>query len=135
MILISQSLPRGLARPCLYGLHSPAVSFSLAMVPGVLPIGCGNFPQMRFSLTGTSLCVQVDLALEARHLWQFNFNFRKRRGVRFPLPVYPLVEAGVLVETFEAGESITRYISSPGNRFNSRHGFVMTCSMCLSAAD
>ncbi|KAK9788286.1 hypothetical protein WJX73_008757 [Symbiochloris irregularis] len=63
---------------------------------------------------------QVDLALEARHLWQFNFNFRKRKGVRFPLPVYPLVEASVLVETFEAGESIKHYISSPGNRFNSK---------------
>ena len=63
---------------------------------------------------------QVDLALEARHLWQFNFNFRKRQGVRFPFPIYPLVEAEVLVETFEAGSSISNYIAAPGNRFNSR---------------
>lgn len=63
---------------------------------------------------------QVDLALEARHLWQFNFNFRKRHGVRFPFPIYPLVEAEVLVETFEAGTGISSYIAAPGGRFNSQ---------------
>ena len=46
--------------------------------------------------------VQVDLAREARHLWQFNYNFRHSRHVTFPYPVYPLVSDEVLVETFEA---------------------------------
>ncbi len=45
---------------------------------------------------------QVDLAREARHLWQFNYNFRHSRYVTFPYPVYPLVSDEVLVETFEA---------------------------------
>ena len=46
--------------------------------------------------------MQVDLAREARHLWQFNYNFRHSRHVTFPYPVYPLVSDEVLVETFEA---------------------------------
>ena len=37
------------------------------------------------------LAVQVDLALEGRHLWQFNWNFRDTAGIRFPYPIYPLV--------------------------------------------
>ena len=44
----------------------------------------------------------MDLAREARHLWQFNYNFRHSRYVTFPYPVYPLVSDEVLVETFEA---------------------------------
>ena len=32
-----------------------------------------------------ALSGQVDLALEARHLWQFNYNFRHARNVRPPL--------------------------------------------------
>ena len=47
------------------------------------------------------LVYQVDLAREARHLWQFNYNFRHSRYVTFPYPVYPLVSDEVLVETFE----------------------------------
>ncbi len=37
------------------------------------------------------MVVQVDLALEGRHLWQFNWNFRDTAGIRFPYPIYPLV--------------------------------------------
>ena len=33
----------------------------------------------------------MDLALEGRHLWQFNYNFRHHPNVRFPWPIYPLV--------------------------------------------
>ena len=33
----------------------------------------------------------MDLALEGRHLWQFNWNFRDTAGIRFPYPIYPLV--------------------------------------------
>lgn len=67
------------------------------------------------------LCAQVDLALEARHLWQFNYNFRHVRHVRFPFPIYPLVAPEVLVETFEEGEGISRYVADPGrSTFKSR---------------
>ncbi len=37
----------------------------------------------------------MDLAQEGRHLWQFNYNFRKQRRVRFPYPIYPLVSPEV----------------------------------------
>ena len=67
--------------------------------------------------------VQVDLALEARHLWQFNYNFRHSRNVRFPYPIYPLVAPEVLVETYEAGEGISSYVADPGrSTFKSRCG-------------
>ncbi len=52
--------------------------------------------------------LQVDLSLEAQNLWQFNYNFRHDDRIRFPLPIYPLVAPQVLVETFEAGEGISR---------------------------
>lgn len=56
---------------------------------------------MHFSAVPFLVWVQVDLAREARHLWQFNYNFRHSRHVTFPYPVYPLVSDEVLVETFE----------------------------------
>lgn len=64
----------------------------------------------------------MDLALEARHLWQFNYNFRHSRNVRFPYPIYPLVAPEVLVETYEAGEGISSYVADPGrSTFKSRY--------------
>ena len=63
----------------------------------------------------------MDLSREARHLWQFNYNFRNSRHVRFPFPIYPLVAPEVLVETFEEGEGIARYVAiGPGGAYNSR---------------
>ncbi len=56
---------------------------------------------------------QVDLAREARHLWQFNYNFRHSRYVTFPYPVYPLVSDEVLVETFEARNPCAQPLSCP----------------------
>ncbi|KAA8519898.1 hypothetical protein F0562_014192 [Nyssa sinensis] len=53
---------------------------------------------------------QVDLAREAAHLSRFIYNFRSWRDVSFPKPVYPLVHPAVLVETFEQGESVSRYV-------------------------
>ena len=64
-------------------------------------------------LTGRCCCVvrqQVDLAREAAQLSRFNYNFRHVRSVSFPRPVYPLVHPEVLVETFEAGQSVARYV-------------------------
>lgn len=37
----------------------------------------------------------MDLAQEGRHLWQFNYNFRKQPHIRFPYPIYPLVSPEV----------------------------------------
>ncbi|PIN09160.1 putative unusual protein kinase [Handroanthus impetiginosus] len=53
---------------------------------------------------------QVDLAREAAHLSRFIYNFRRWKDVSFPKPVYPLVHPAVLVETFEQGESVSRYV-------------------------
>lgn len=44
-----------------------------------------------------SLPCQVDLAREASNLQRFNYNFRRTDHVRFPVPLYPLVSADVLV--------------------------------------
>jgi aarF domain-containing kinase len=63
---------------------------------------------------------QVDLAREAHNLWRFGHNFRKTRSVHFPAPLYPLVAPDVLVETYEPGVSISRYIADPGNPINRR---------------
>jgi aarF domain-containing kinase len=53
---------------------------------------------------------QVDLAREAAHLSRFIYNFRRWKDVSFPKPVYPLVHPAVLVETYEHGESVSRYV-------------------------
>ncbi|XP_073048140.1 uncharacterized protein [Primulina eburnea] len=53
---------------------------------------------------------QVDLAREAAHLNRFIYNFRRWKDVSFPKPVYPLVHPAVLVETFEHGECVSRYV-------------------------
>ncbi|KAL6856078.1 hypothetical protein ACP4OV_018880 [Aristida adscensionis] len=53
---------------------------------------------------------QVDLSREAAHLSRFIYNFRKWRHVSFPKPLYPLVHPSVLVETFENGESVSRFM-------------------------
>ncbi|KAG0497111.1 hypothetical protein HPP92_001802 [Vanilla planifolia] len=53
---------------------------------------------------------QVDLAREAAHLSRFIYNFRRWKDVSFPKPLYPLVHPAVLVETFEDGESVARYV-------------------------
>uniref|UniRef100_A0A0D3GSB9 ABC1 atypical kinase-like domain-containing protein n=1 Tax=Oryza barthii TaxID=65489 RepID=A0A0D3GSB9_9ORYZ len=53
---------------------------------------------------------QVDLSREAAHLSRFIYNFRRWRHVSFPKPLYPLVHPSVLVETFENGESVSRFM-------------------------
>eukprot|EP01018_Ginkgo_biloba_P015466 Gb_32291 [translate_table: standard] len=63
---------------------------------------------------------QVDLAREAAHLSRFLYNFRRWKDVSFPKPLYPLVHPAVLVETYEQGESVARYVDQPdgNNRIN-----------------
>lgn len=53
---------------------------------------------------------QVDLSREAAHLSRFIYNFRRWRHVSFPKPLYPFVHPSVLVETFENGESVSRFM-------------------------
>ena len=54
----------------------------------------------------------MDLGREAFHLHAFNYNFRKlRASVSFPVPLYPLAAPQCLVETYEAGEHISRYVA------------------------
>lgn len=53
---------------------------------------------------------QVDLSREAAHLNRFIYNFRRWRHVSFPKPLYPFVHPSVLVETFENGESVSRFM-------------------------
>ncbi|RIA05430.1 hypothetical protein BRARA_K00251, partial [Brassica rapa] len=53
---------------------------------------------------------QVDLSREASHLSRFIYNFRGWKDASFPKPVFPLVHPSVLVESFEHGESVARYV-------------------------
>lgn len=66
------------------------------------------------------MLTQVDLAREAAHLSRFLYNFRQWKDVSFPRPLYPLVHPAVLVETYEQGESVSRFVElSEKNRINS----------------
>ncbi|KAG2497982.1 hypothetical protein HYH03_004241 [Edaphochlamys debaryana] len=62
---------------------------------------------------GGPLREQLDLSVEASHLSRFNANFRAWSNVRFPVPLFPLVTADVLVESFEEGDLISRYVRQP----------------------
>ncbi|KAI4962881.1 hypothetical protein ZWY2020_024688 [Hordeum vulgare] len=53
---------------------------------------------------------QVDLSREASNLHRFRHNFRRWRHVSFPEPLYPLVHPAVLIESFENGESVARFV-------------------------
>ncbi|XP_077639468.1 putative aarF domain-containing protein kinase 2 [Lonchura striata] len=53
---------------------------------------------------------QIDLRYEARNLDRFRQNFLDVDFVKFPTPLWPLVTADVLVETFEESEPISRYL-------------------------
>ncbi|KAL5648906.1 hypothetical protein ACJX0J_039715, partial [Zea mays] len=52
----------------------------------------------------------IDLAREAAHLSRFIYNFRRWKDVSFPRPLYPHVHPAILVETYEHGESVSRYV-------------------------
>lgn len=61
---------------------------------------------------GGPLQEQLNLAVEAANLSRFAHNFRRWRNVKFPTPLYPLVRPDVLVESFEHGNVIKRYVKS-----------------------
>ncbi|KAL0040620.1 hypothetical protein WJX77_012568 [Trebouxia sp. C0004] len=88
-----------------------ALMLRLAWLAALLPAVRQLRLQETLAQFAAPLQEQVDLSLEAQNLWQFNFNFRHDDCISFPLPIYPLVAPQVLVETFEAGEGISRYIA------------------------
>lgn len=85
----------------------------IAHLAGILP----GFAWMRLHESVQQfrgpLFEQVDLRREADNLRTFNANFRSWKDVRFPVPVDPLVESSVLVETFEHGLCIAAFWDSP----------------------
>ncbi|KAH9538519.1 hypothetical protein CY35_15G010300 [Sphagnum magellanicum] len=88
---------------------------------------CGFFPGLRWLRLHESvqqfasfMLTQVDLSREAAHLSRFIYNFRRWKDVSFPKPLYPLVHPAVLVESYEQGESVARFVDRPGKtRLNS----------------
>ncbi|XP_013413093.1 uncharacterized aarF domain-containing protein kinase 2-like [Lingula anatina] len=54
---------------------------------------------------------QLDLCHEARNLDTFADNFADVPSVRFPRPLWPYVKHNVLVETFEEGKPISKFIT------------------------
>uniref|UniRef100_A0A8C5UJ31 AarF domain containing kinase 2 n=1 Tax=Malurus cyaneus samueli TaxID=2593467 RepID=A0A8C5UJ31_9PASS len=56
------------------------------------------------------VAIKIDLRYEARNLERFRQNFLDVDFVKFPTPLWPLVTADVLVETFEESEPISRYL-------------------------
>ncbi|KAL0042711.1 hypothetical protein WJX79_008376 [Trebouxia sp. C0005] len=88
-----------------------ALMLRLAHLASLLPAVRQLRLQETLAQFAAPLQEQVDLSLEAQNLWQFNYNFRHDDCITFPLPIYPLVAPQVLVETFEAGEGISRYIA------------------------
>lgn len=56
-----------------------------------------------------NMLAQLDMRLEADHLYTFRYNFRNFPNVTFPAPIENLTSDAVLVETFEKGESISNY--------------------------
>lgn len=82
---------------------------------------------------GGPLKEQLDLSVEAQHLTRFNTNFASWGNVTFPQPLYPLVAPSVLVESFEEGQLISRYVRTPG-RLNvslARGGVTLFLKMML----
>ncbi|KAL4448975.1 hypothetical protein ABPG77_007692 [Micractinium sp. CCAP 211/92] len=84
-----------------------------AQVLAALPVV--GTPQVKESVMqfGAPLREQLDLVTEAAHLDAFSRNFRHWSGVSFPQPAdAPLVSSEVLVETFEEGELISKYVGT-----------------------
>ncbi|KAL3130565.1 hypothetical protein ABBQ38_008372 [Trebouxia sp. C0009 RCD-2024] len=88
-----------------------ALMLRLAGLASLLPGLRGLRLEETLAQFAAPLQEQVDLSLEAENLLQFNLNFKKHAAVCFPVPIYPLVAPEVLVETFQEGDSISRYIA------------------------
>ena len=73
----------------------------------------------------------VDLSREAAHLNCFLYNFRRSTDVSFPNPLYPLLHPTVLVETYEQGESVARYVDQPEGNYHINRSLAHTGSHTL----
>nr|XP_006820386.1 PREDICTED: uncharacterized aarF domain-containing protein kinase 2-like [Saccoglossus kowalevskii] len=58
---------------------------------------------------------QIDLRYEAKNLERFNVNFSDVSCVKFPKPIRPYVRKDVMVETYEEGECISKYLNDNEN--------------------
>jgi aarF domain-containing kinase len=65
-----------------------------------------NLSESLSQFSGT-IASQTRLDVEGWHLYLFNRNFRKWRDVSFPRPI--VVTESVLVESFEHGETVSKY--------------------------
>eukprot|EP00192_Tetraselmis_astigmatica_P006825 CAMPEP_0117684700 /NCGR_PEP_ID=MMETSP0804-20121206/21266_1 /TAXON_ID=1074897 /ORGANISM="Tetraselmis astigmatica, Strain CCMP880" /LENGTH=700 /DNA_ID=CAMNT_0005495763 /DNA_START=140 /DNA_END=2240 /DNA_ORIENTATION=+ len=84
-----------------------------SLVTGVADLEALKWLNLEESLQQFShtMADQVMLDAEARHLTRFIHLFYGRRGVSFPVPCYPLVTPGVLVESFEFATCVTDSIN------------------------
>uniref|UniRef100_A0A8D2NNH4 AarF domain containing kinase 2 n=1 Tax=Zosterops lateralis melanops TaxID=1220523 RepID=A0A8D2NNH4_ZOSLA len=118
----SQGVSRGLMLPLLIRVQvlHPGLIQQVQMDLFLMKMGSriiGLFPGFRWlSLTEIVeefeklMMQQIDLRYEARNLERFRQNFLDVDFVKFPTPLWPLVTADVLVETFEESEPISRYL-------------------------
>ena len=107
-----------------------------ASIAEVIPGGVG--PQFKESLMqfGAPMREQLDLRAEAAALSRFAENFKWWNGVRFPLPAAPsLVASDVLVESFEEGEHISKYIGKEGPHNKRLANLGMSCYMKMLLVD
>ncbi len=58
--------------------------------------------------------------MEAQHLQRFQRNFRLWRNVSFPTPIPGLVSSDVLVETFEEGVLISKFVKGVSTKYNDK---------------
>lgn len=101
-----------------------------ATVAGALPGGSG--PQLKESLMqfGAPMREQLDLRTEAAHLARFAEDFKWWSSVKFPLPAGPpLVAPDLLVESFEPGEHISKYLNTEGEHNRRLADLGMNCYM------
>ena len=100
--------------------HSGPISFCRSCARS-LPLSARDVPgELHFSsLFCVSAQAQLDFRDEARNLERFRYNFSASfwaASVSFPKPIPGLISHDVLVETFEAGESVATYLHRAGER-------------------
>lgn len=101
-----------------------------------LSVACAQGLSLEQSVSQFShtMTAQADLRVEAAHLRRFLHNFAALRdSITAPEPVAPWVTEAVLVESFEPGSSVDRYIQAPA-AFNSKVsiGAFYTLSGCTA---
>lgn len=76
---------------------------------------------------------QLSFLHEANHLNQFRNNFRDSQHIVFPEPFTQLTTESVLVESFEPGDSISKYLNSPHpwNKYIAKEGLQAYLKMML----